>query len=325
MMLARRVVFVASFAASSAVAQTVSGRVVDSATGRPIPGAGITLQNGRTVVASRTANDSGRFDISAPSAGRYDLRIRRLGFRPESLSVQLAAGATVTGTYRLRPLPVTLDTVRSSDRTSFFHVTPGRVKYAEHLKLSLGQMVSGLEIQRSKLPVTEFLGKMPGFRLVPLVPVPKPYLPDINSPLTIPGAKGYLLTTTGTGCLVGRIDHWSIVQLLDQDRANDIDEVLKVEDIMGIELYETVRTIPREWQFAGFQGVAWRWSALGHYFMGDTRLTNAPSNPKRTRDSRLATQIVAEGNDLGFRQSIPLGQLAAPACGFVQIWTRISW
>lgn len=62
-------------------AQIVRGRIVDQATGGALPGAHVVLVDtaGREG-ASVLTTDDGRFAIRAPQAGRYALRVQRIGY-----------------------------------------------------------------------------------------------------------------------------------------------------------------------------------------------------------------------------------------------------
>lgn len=106
----------ATLSASSLCAQTVQGRLIDDATGAPVAEAQVRVQEEsggapRDVV---TAAD-GAFTLDLPRAGRYALRVTRLGYQPLSaLGVEVAAGDTLdlevriaVGAVPLAPLTVT--------------------------------------------------------------------------------------------------------------------------------------------------------------------------------------------------------------------------
>ena len=68
--------------ARMAAAQTISGKVVARSDGAPVPAAIVTLidSSGRAITA-RLSEDSGTFSFVAPLAGRYSVRVERVGFR----------------------------------------------------------------------------------------------------------------------------------------------------------------------------------------------------------------------------------------------------
>jgi hypothetical protein len=345
------VVSVLAVITQAADAQTVSGRVVDSAqTG--LANATVTLQTGRTVVATRRTDATGVFELRAPRAGTYAVIARVLGYVPDTSSVTLAAGATVTRTIRLRRMAVALDTVVSSGKTTFTNVTPGRMKYTEHMKLNRGQFVSGLEIQASKVLTSEFLGNMPGFKFVTTVLPVFPAFDDVRSPPTIPGRNGFVLRSNGNGCLFARVNHWSLAALLDIYEVDHIDDLLDVRDIMGIELYDDLLDVPAEWKVSRFQDQVWHVAVDGRQFivgdLGFPRVLRAivrpdlSDRPPADPLMRMGNPIVVpapytappgvyadpRGTAINFIPhsfDLPRTNGTAPACGFVQIWTRVSW
>lgn len=65
--------------------QGISGRVVDDETGRPVPGATVTLMTLRERGVARAVTDSsGYFHLRVPHADGFVLRTERLGFRPST-------------------------------------------------------------------------------------------------------------------------------------------------------------------------------------------------------------------------------------------------
>ena len=94
--------------ASAQVEQgTVTGRVADS-TGAVIPGAGVTVTNMRTRVASRTtANDEGIYTVPYLPPGQYEVRIESPGMSTVTVSqVQLTVGLVATVNATLRPAAI---------------------------------------------------------------------------------------------------------------------------------------------------------------------------------------------------------------------------
>lgn len=107
-------------ASGVAHAQVVRGVVVDSVTGRPVPGVVVVLVDGggKRVVAV-IAGDDGRYAVRTTSPGQYGLRAERIGFRAAApRPVALRAGETVEVRLVTNPLPVTLTSVRVTGRTA---------------------------------------------------------------------------------------------------------------------------------------------------------------------------------------------------------------
>ncbi len=105
---------VAALAVPGALAaQTVRGQLTDSVTRAPLPGAFLTLVDDHGVEKARTiTNGSGEFLLTAPAAGVYRLRSKRIGFRPYiSPPLTLTAGGTISYNTVIDPIPVALSQV----------------------------------------------------------------------------------------------------------------------------------------------------------------------------------------------------------------------
>jgi iron complex outermembrane receptor protein len=85
---------------------------VRTAEGQPIPRATVELLDGsgRVQRAGRT-DEGGRFNLSAPAAGRYRLRATLLGYSPRLIDVELAAGSETTVDITLAQAPSVLNQI----------------------------------------------------------------------------------------------------------------------------------------------------------------------------------------------------------------------
>ena len=86
---------------------TIIGRVTDSA-GAPLQHASLML-DGTTLRA--TSGAQGRYELRGVGAGTYTLRVRLLGYVARSVSVAVAAGATVTQDVTLASQPINLTAI----------------------------------------------------------------------------------------------------------------------------------------------------------------------------------------------------------------------
>ena len=93
-----------------AAAQSVRGQLTDSITRVPIPGAFLTLVDEHGGERARTiTNAAGEFLLTAPSAGTYRLRSKRIGFRPYvSRPLTLRDGEVISYQVVVDPIPVAL-------------------------------------------------------------------------------------------------------------------------------------------------------------------------------------------------------------------------
>ena len=102
-----------------AVAQAVSGRLVEEGTGRPIAGASVVLLDTGAIVRGEARTDSaGAWSIPVPGwSGWYRVRVHREGYATvETAPFQLGAGP-VSLRLGTRPEVVTLEGV-SAERPS---------------------------------------------------------------------------------------------------------------------------------------------------------------------------------------------------------------
>jgi len=100
-------------AASRTHAQTVRGQLTDSISRAPLGGAFLTLVDERGAERARAiTNHAGEFVLSAPAAGTYRIRSKRIGFRPYvSAALILRPGETSAFHAVVDPIPVPLEQV----------------------------------------------------------------------------------------------------------------------------------------------------------------------------------------------------------------------
>jgi hypothetical protein len=99
--------------APALTAQVVRGDVRDEGTGQPLYGAIVELldANGKQAAGTMT-DEAGRFAVKAPGAGRYLLRVERIGYRSSSApAFDLALGETVERRLQAPMVPVSLAAV----------------------------------------------------------------------------------------------------------------------------------------------------------------------------------------------------------------------
>jgi hypothetical protein len=101
--------------AAPAWAQALEGRVTETGTQQPVPGATVSMLDSAGSIVGRTvADSSGAFRIRAPEAGEFRLSTVRVGYRPTlTRAVPLEAGQTLAVEVRMATAPVELDTAVS--------------------------------------------------------------------------------------------------------------------------------------------------------------------------------------------------------------------
>lgn len=313
--------------ASTALAQSIEGRITESSVRRGLAGVELSVSQDGRAVGNATTSDSGTFAIRVPAAGEYRLDGRKVGYLPIIARVVRATGGVTMIEIEMERLSVQLDTVRTTDR-NLSKVTTGSQYVRAHLALGKGIIVSGFDIQRSGMLLSEYLGKLDG---VALRRAPPPYTP------VLPGRNGFL---TGDGkhntlCLYGRINHVSPLHILMQKRYESLDDILDVREIMAVEIYRNVSEIPREWRqemvienlylrrnmdmkyTIGHPGAAipYSWLMEDHFAMEFLFSNNrfSPSLPPSPRPGQPPPAA-------GIKKIT-----AIPQCGFMQIWTRAGW
>lgn len=226
---ARALALAALFLAAPLSAQIMGGRVMDRASNEPIKDAIVEALNdaGRTVNRGRTDRD-GFFVFEFREAGVYRIRTQRIGYRTTtSDSVRVEQRQTVqveiklsTGDVELAPLTVTAKTEpphsRQLDQEGFY----------DRERMGFGKFLTQYEIQQKQpLETSEVFRGVPGVGLVPA------------------GGTHYNLVITrgGDNCSPRvMVDNMAVDQ-------QDMDSLVKPQDIAGIEVYRGPSEIPGRW------------------------------------------------------------------------------
>ena len=90
------------------LAGVLEGRLLDGDAGGPVAGALLTLRGPSGAVRSARSDSAGTFRLEDLPSGAWDLRVRRLGYRP--LQARLLTGDGLSSVeWRLEPLPLLMD------------------------------------------------------------------------------------------------------------------------------------------------------------------------------------------------------------------------
>jgi 5-hydroxyisourate hydrolase-like protein (transthyretin family) len=176
-MIRRIALLVAMTAPASLAAQTVSGIVVDSATGRPLSGVTVVVRAARDSVFLRGAitNDAGRFMVTLARPDSVVTSVRHIGFRTRSAAPHLVAAKAIhTYRFEMSAIAASLDTVRTTARRvlrgMFYELTAGQEWFAQHSAAGKGFFLSGGEMRLSGLTPCDFFSEMPGFQTTAVLP-----------------------------------------------------------------------------------------------------------------------------------------------------------
>jgi hypothetical protein len=162
-------ILVSLLIAPAALAQSISGTLVDSVKNEPVEGAEVILRGKGSAIASATRTDSaGRFLFKTSVAGSYTLSIHKVGFLPvESGALRLKPDSTVvvklaTAASRSTTLPtveVTAPTARG----------PNSRKYDQFLlrkSLGMGTFITREQIEsRPSTQTYQLFQNIPGLKI----------------------------------------------------------------------------------------------------------------------------------------------------------------
>lgn len=135
----------------------VSGRVWEDSA-RTVAGASIELAFERTV-----SDAVGRFRLVGVPSGRHVLIVRRLGFAPESVSLDTKTEGSVIVGIRLKPLAAVLPSVGVEGR----RVSAKLVGFEERKRMGIGRFLTEEEISRAPgTRLSEKLRVLSGIRVL---------------------------------------------------------------------------------------------------------------------------------------------------------------
>lgn len=308
-------VLCAMLATTSASAQTIQGTIRDQTSHQPVPGATVTILDARdSALKAAVASKTGQFNITIAGGGVIAINVRSIGYTElTTTAARVGVGDTVTLELQLAPTAVTLDTVRAkatNDSGGFFKVTPGHTVFERHAALGKGIFISGAQLEKSGMSLTEYLGHEPGVRLAGMAPKDVP---------VIPGSNGqFLVSDLKSQCLYARIDHWSVLSLLIQHHAANIDQIAEVKDVMGVEFYHNISEVPAEWRADAALTEVWS-RAYTPYVDADRYMIGTTEHL-----DRITYQTMDRLS--GYRAILyPTGAVPISVCGFMQVWTKVSW
>jgi outer membrane receptor protein involved in Fe transport len=231
-----------------ATAQTLSGTVVEAATGAPIEAARVVLLDVEGEVRQQTLTRSdGHFALDVPAPGRWSVRVEVIGYRSvrsDVLDVRPAEWlvlevALVVEAVALEPIVVTARRIVGSPDIQRFYDRRDRA-----IRSGMGQFIVREEIERlSPQRPSDLLRSTPGVRVV-----------------RARGPSGQAVRMAG-GCTPAiYIDGMRI----NRTNLNDsLDDYLTVLDIEGIEIYRGPSSQLNQYHDPSGCGLILAWTRAG--------------------------------------------------------------
>jgi hypothetical protein len=164
-----RRLLIAAVVAAATIAEgqqtsSLSGRVVRAGSDVGIPGAEITISSRSSRVIS---DGNGVFAFESLPPGRYSLHVRRLGFHPESVAVELPLLEHAAVTIALSEVAQPLDTVPVTGRDEL--LARGKLSgFYERKRIGMGRFLEEKDIEKmlTRRLADIIVARMPGTRAV---------------------------------------------------------------------------------------------------------------------------------------------------------------
>ncbi len=206
---------------------TLTGTVVDSATAEPVAAAQLRLDDQPAALADA----SGKFEVRNVKAGFHTLDVRRIGYRPLVVDLEIPVGhPRVEIRIEMNTLPAELEGVVVEGEEPLYGGRKLR-RFWKRWQSGIGQFITAFEIeQRNPTVPTDLLENIPGLLLR-------------RGPF---GNNAVELARPVQGCA-------SPTFFLDGARVgkNDIDATVNPRDIAGIEIYTRPSQVPAEFNIRG--------------------------------------------------------------------------
>jgi hypothetical protein len=140
---------------------SINGKVLDRS-GRAVAGAELTIPGSTLRVET---DDTGEFRLKNVPAGELQVRVRRIGFKPDTSMISVLAGQTAPLMIALQALPVVLAPMTILGK----HYTGRLASFYQRRDRGLGHYYTREEIEkRNPANTTDLLRTVPGIRLQPL-------------------------------------------------------------------------------------------------------------------------------------------------------------
>ncbi len=304
----RRVLCAAAIA-PIARGQTLKISVSDRATKQGVANTTVVLRDSSQAALQTQVTDAdGIATFRLTSGGSYWVTAKKIGFLPApTKTLSLQKNERVTIGLIMNPIPVRLDSIVTNAQKGFEKLTSGEQFFRKHVELGKGHFFLGPEIKASKMSLSEYLvSKIDSLTFVLISP--KPLRGDPGRPVIPAGGSRFLAGNYGSHCLYGRIDRFDIYALLLQNDKADIDALLGVDQVVGVEMFASYQDVPGEWRMDAASPERIEYvSVMNNYFtIGRVG---------------MGSRVDSTGE---FRPP-PAGPGPLLTCPFLQIWTNLAW
>ena len=236
-----RILVLLSLPLSGIRAQTLQGRLLEAESDAPIiQGELLLLSQSGAIVAQTVSDESGFFSLTAPRPGSFLLRAERMGYQGRVEGVfDLGEGSSMTLEFRLLREPVTLDTLGVSveARSMRLELAGFYDRRQDHMGVFLD--TEAIDAKQATLPTHLF-------RNIPRIRIRQQ--PMGRSAIVIQGAA--MISLANRGICYPRV-------LVDGNEVfpggevpAQLDEVVGVSEIAGIEIYRGPAEIPSRYHGA---------------------------------------------------------------------------
>src|SRR5262245_7010758 len=210
--------------------QSLLRGVVSDTTGRPLPGAVVEIDQ---LKRSATTDPQGAFLFGEIPEGKYRVRARSVGYRPHAVDIRIERGKPASLALQLAALPVLLDSL-AVEAPAPEAYNPLMRGFGERRRVNPGHFMGPEELESSQQ--TDLAGVLRKFQ------VPIRYAR---------GNRPYAAARAGRSASYR--DACPVQVFLDgQLYSNDLGvfdvSSVRVENLAGIEYYESLARIPLEFQ-----------------------------------------------------------------------------
>lgn len=154
--------------ASGAAAQHIRGKVSDATAQTPVAAVKLDLARGSELIASTLSDSLGRFSLTVPRAGEYELRALRVGYATTIVpAVRILSSETLEVELALAVAAIPLDPLRIVARGRTVSRYLGEVGFYDREQRGVGSFLTRYEIERrGGTLLSDVLRNVSGVRLV---------------------------------------------------------------------------------------------------------------------------------------------------------------